>query len=173
LTSPAGRAPASTSRAGGKCILSTVLDHRREARERIVPLPGYALKIGLSVHDRLRIEGEAVLATGFDGLHDARALEHAQVLVDGLPRRPGPDRESGDRLGFAFRELCQQAKPGLGTSIVEALANQLDAHGISNTAPACKGSGVKVAGQMPFRAGTLGRRDQATERSMRRSATTV
>jgi len=62
------------------------LDKGFEAEERSIPMVRDAIEISLHGVERAGIEREAVLAPGADAAHKAGALEHAQMLGDGLAR---------------------------------------------------------------------------------------
>jgi len=61
-----------------------LLNKRLETREGLIPLVGDAVKILLHSVKRERIENEAAFATGTNAVDETSALEHAQVLGDGL-----------------------------------------------------------------------------------------
>ena len=61
-----------------------LLDKRLETREGLIPLVGNAVKILLHSVKRARIENEAAFAAATNAVDESSALEHAQVLGDGL-----------------------------------------------------------------------------------------
>ncbi len=61
-----------------------VLDKRFETRKGLIPLVGNAIEIMLHGVERARIENEAAFATGTNAVDHTGALEHAQMLGDGL-----------------------------------------------------------------------------------------
>ncbi len=61
-----------------------VLDKRFETRKGLIPLVGNAIEIMLHGVERTRIENELALATGTNAVDHTGALEHAQMLGDGL-----------------------------------------------------------------------------------------
>jgi len=60
------------------------LDERFETREGLIPLARNAIEVMLHGVKRARIENELALATRTNAVDHAGALEHAQVLGNGL-----------------------------------------------------------------------------------------
>src|SRR5579862_3444417 len=63
---------------------ASALDEVAQALERAVPLPRDEVQIVLQGDDRPGIELEAALAAGARAAHEARPLQHAQMLGDRL-----------------------------------------------------------------------------------------
>lgn len=61
-----------------------VFDKRLEAREGLIPLARDAVEVMLHGVERTRIENELALATGTNAVDHTGALEHSEVLGDGL-----------------------------------------------------------------------------------------
>lgn len=103
--------------AGGRKCSRAVLafDERLQPRQRTVPVFGNTVKICPRLIDRTRVEFKPAFAAATNVAYDARALQHSQMLRDGLPRQARPRRQLRDRMWLSGRELCDQQQPCLVT----------------------------------------------------------
>ena len=90
----------------GSCV--TFFDHGPQPRERLIPLFGNEVEVGLDFLNGRRLEHEQAFASGPEVTHDAGAFQHAQVLGDGLPGQARPIGKLGDRLRFTTAEARNQ-----------------------------------------------------------------
>ncbi|SPE18176.1 hypothetical protein SBA5_140043 [Candidatus Sulfotelmatomonas gaucii] len=82
----------------------SILHERFEPRQSLIPLVRDDVKILLHRMERARVKSEAAFAPGADTAHKAGALEHAQVLGDGLARNARARSQLRDRRGLARAE---------------------------------------------------------------------
>ncbi len=103
-------------------------DHENslEPRERRVPALRDPFEVAVRDVELLSLELPSALASSPRAAHEARALQHPQMLRDRLPRERRPSRESRDRLGPVSGQAGHQPEPGRIAQRVEDRGRSLD-----------------------------------------------
>src|SRR5579863_6885561 len=86
----------------------SALHERPEPCQRLLPLLGHALEVSPQLLQWLWVPLEAALTPETAAAHQARALEHPQMLGDRLARQPR-----------AVRQLCDRTRPAAGEGAYE------------------------------------------------------
>jgi hypothetical protein len=87
---------------------TVLFDERFQAREGVVPLRGYLVKIVADLLHRLGVKLEEAFAAGADAAYDADTLEDTKMLGDRLTREARTPGELRDGVSPTARELCEQ-----------------------------------------------------------------
>ena len=91
---------------------ASVLYEGFEAAESLIPFGRDAVEIVQEFANRLRVQLKQAVAAGANAADDFGALEHAQMLCDGLPGEMRAVRELRDGPRAAVAKPGQQSQTG-------------------------------------------------------------